>query len=468
MLFNSYEFLTFFTVAVFVYYAVPHRIRWMVLLAGSYYFYACWKLEYLSLILLSTLIDYGAAIAIAASNRSQRRKALLLLSLASNLGILFFFKYANFFSSSLQAAFGSFNIFVDVPVYTYLLPVGISFYTFQSMSYTIDVYRGSREPERHLGLFALYVAFFPQLVAGPIERSTHLLPQFGQKVSFNSDQVQAGLRLMLLGYFKKLVIADNLAVYVDAVFNTPDQVVGWPILIAGYFFGLQIYCDFSAYTDIARGAAKIMGFDLMENFRAPYLSKSVKEFWGRWHISLSTWFRDYVYLPLGGNRVGPLRWTGNILLVFVLSGLWHGANWTFVCWGLVHGIWMNVERGLKRVSLFRVPWVGWLVTFHVVTFSWFFFRAGNMGEFVTLMRHLVDIEPHNVWRVNHLIQPLQFIVAGLAAIWVVLYDCIRVDLFGLRQLQLPLPVRWVAMQVAIVLIMFLGAGDRSAFIYFQF
>ncbi len=340
MLFNSIEFLLFLPVVVLLYYALPHRYRWGLLLAASYYFYAAWKLEYLVLIIASTLIDYYAGLRMGAEEHQRKRRKFLYLSLAGNLGMLLGFKYFNFFSDSVRVALEQFNIFADTPHLEFLLPVGISFYTFQSMSYTIDLYRGERDVERHLGIFALYVAFFPQLVAGPIERSTHLLPQFRERVTFDYGRTTSGLRLILWGFFKKIVIADQLALFVQQVYGSPGEWSGPAVLLASYFFAFQIFCDFSAYTDIARGSARIMGFDLMENFNRPYFSRSIREFWARWHISLSTWFRDYLYIPLGGNRVVKWRWYYNLMVVFVVSGLWHGANWTFVAWGFLHGAYL--------------------------------------------------------------------------------------------------------------------------------
>ncbi|CAN5908465.1 hypothetical protein BH23GEM7_BH23GEM7_20090 [soil metagenome] len=349
MLFNSLQFLFFFPVVVALYFATPHRFRWTLLLAASYYFYACWKPEYLLLIIASTLVDYGAALGMGAAATQARRKAFLALSLGSNLGLLFAFKYFNFFNESARALFDQFNLFYGVPAFDVLLPVGISFYTFQTLSYTIDVYRGQREPERHLGIFALYVSFFPQLVAGPIERSTRLLPQFFEKHEFSADRVSSGLRLILWGFFKKIVIADRLAIYVNEVYGNPAGFDGPTLLLATYFFAFQIYCDFSAYSDIAIGAARVMGFELMQNFRRPYFARSIHEFWQRWHISLSTWFRDYVYIPLGGNRVPFWRWYVNLFAVFLVSGLWHGANWTFVVWGGLHGFYLVFSLMTRNV-----------------------------------------------------------------------------------------------------------------------
>lgn len=349
MLFNSLEFLLFFPVVVALYFATPARYRWILLLAASYYFYAAWKAEYLVLIIGSTVVDYWAGLRMGRHETRTGRRPFLIASVVTNLGVLFTFKYFNFFNDSVRAVLDRANIFYDVPAFELLLPVGISFYTFQSLSYSIDVYRGQKTPERHLGIFALYVAFFPQLVAGPIERSTHLLPQFFEQHRFEYDRAVDGLRLILWGFFKKLVIADRLAIYVNEVYGNPGAHSGGAIALATYFFAFQIYCDFSGYSDIAIGSARVMGYDLMDNFRRPYFAKSIREFWSRWHISLSTWFRDYVYVPLGGSRVATWVWYSNLMIVFLVSGLWHGANWTFVVWGGLHGTYMVVGLATQRL-----------------------------------------------------------------------------------------------------------------------
>jgi alginate O-acetyltransferase complex protein AlgI len=328
MLFNSLHFLFFFPFVVFIYFSIPHRYRWILLLIASYYFYMCWKAEYAILLLGSTTIDYCAGLWMGRLEKQAHRRLLLILSLAVNFGILFTFKYFNFFSDSVHAALAHWNIFYDVPAYRFLLPVGVSFYTFQSLSYVIDVYRRDIKPEKHFGIFALYVSFFPQLVAGPIERSGRLLPQFYPEHKFDYDRMRSGLVQMGWGFFKKLVIADRLAVMVNQVYGHLNDYTGIPLIIVMYAFALQIYCDFSGYSDIAVGAARVMGFDLMQNFRRPYLAKSIAELWQRWHISLTTWFRDYVYAALKG--VNDQAWARNIMIVFIASGLWHGANWTFI------------------------------------------------------------------------------------------------------------------------------------------
>jgi D-alanyl-lipoteichoic acid acyltransferase DltB (MBOAT superfamily) len=400
MIFNSLQFLFFFPVVVSLYFATPYRFRWILLLGASYYFYMCWKPEYVILIIASTLIDYFAGIQMAKTEAKSKRKKFLILSIISNLGILFSFKYFNFFSDSIRAVFNQFNIFYDIPAFNVLLPIGISFYTFQSMSYSIEVYRGKQKPERHLGIFALYVAFFPQLVAGPIERPGNLLPQFRRTYDFDYQRVTDGLRLMVWGFFKKLVIADSLALTVNQIYNNPTDYSGIPLIVATYFFAFQIYCDFSGYSDIAVGAARVMGFNLMQNFRQPYFSQSISEFWRRWHISLSSWFKDYLYISLGGNRVVKWRWYSNLLVVFLVVGLWHGANWTFVIWGGLHGFYrifsILTERIRKKLNHFihidQYPFIQKMlrifITFHLVLFAWIFFRANSLSDAIYIITHM--------------------------------------------------------------------------------
>jgi len=387
MTFTSPEFVIFFTAFVPLYFATPSRYRWIPLLTASYFFYAYGSGFYVVLIMITTFIDYLAARAIAASSDSRRRKLFLSASLTANLGTLFIFKYFNFFNQSLASLVGA---GYPISALHLILPIGISFYTFQSMAYTIDVYRGIVQPEKHLGIMATFVAFFPQLVAGPIERAPHILPQFRQRFRFDQARTVEGLRLILWGVFKKIVIADRLAIYVNTVYNAPQQYSGLPLIAATIFFAFQIYCDFSAYSDIAIGAAKILGFELMENFRQPYFSKSVREFWGRWHISLSTWFRDYLYIPLGGNRVTFNRHLLNLMIVFVVSGLWHGASWTFVIWGALHGLYIVGETILhRRETSFRLPAALKIaVTFALVLFAWIFFRANTFSDALYVVGHL--------------------------------------------------------------------------------
>ncbi len=401
MLFNSIQFIIFFIIVVLLYFIIPARFRWILLLCASYLFYMCWKVEYIILIITSTLIDYFAAIAIGKTESIAKKKIYLSISLFSNLGILFFFKYFNFFSKSLQSALNHYSIAYEALSLDVLLPVGISFYTFQTLSYTIEVYKGNKQVEKHFGIFALYVSFFPQLVAGPIERAKNLLPQFYINHKFDYIRVTNGLKLMAWGMFKKVVIADRLALFVDAVYgNTLYFNDGIILIIATVFFAFQVYYDFSGYSDIAIGAAQVLGFNLMENFKRPYFSKSIPEIWERWHISLTSWFRDYVYIPIGGNRVSIPRWFLNILIVFIICGLWHGANWTFVMWGALNGLLsiLSITTSSIRKKIVGLIGLAKLPTFYkcfqiILTFSlWcltvIFFRSNSISHAFYIFTHL--------------------------------------------------------------------------------
>jgi D-alanyl-lipoteichoic acid acyltransferase DltB (MBOAT superfamily) len=391
MLFNSIAFIIFIFIVFIIYPRLQHRQQNLFLLVASYVFYGYWDWRFNFLLLSSTIINFWIGRLIHASRAQGQRKRFLIASVVVNLGVLGFFKYCNFFLDSAASLLLSIGFQPNMPVLRVILPVGISFYTFQTMSYTIDIYRGKLEPTRTFLDFALFVAFFPQLVAGPIERARNLLPQIAQPRHVCSASVVQGLNLVLLGYFKKVAIADTLAPIVEGIFVSPEAMSSGQLWTGMYAFTFQIYGDFSGYTDIARGIAKMLGFELMENFNAPYLSRNISEFWRRWHISLSTWLRDYLYIPLGGNRIGKIRTYINLLLTMLLGGLWHGAAWNFVWWGLLHGIYLAVHRllfgdgkpGAARLSV--VP--GWVVesgkiflTFHVVGLTWIFFRSSDLGN----------------------------------------------------------------------------------------
>ncbi len=482
MIFNSFEYAVFFLAVVSLYFAIPYRFRWLLLLAASYYFYAAWRAEYLILIIISTLIDYGVGLGLGRARRQSTRRLLLVTSLSANLGILFLFKYFNLFNGSLRSAadllaLNGFNVPYNVPDLTWLLPVGISFYTFQSMSYSIDVFRGEQQPERHLGIFALYVAFFPQLVAGPIERSTQLLPQFYEKFVFDSERISSGLRLIAWGLFKKVVIADRLAFFVNSVYNSPGEQSGAALIVATYFFAFQILCDFSGYSDIAIGSARVLGFDLMQNFRRPYLSLSIAEFWRRWHISLSTWFRDYLYIPIGGNRVSGARWAFNILVVFVISGLWHGAAWTFVIWGALHGLYLLTGAALHRFTRGASVLFGWLwrtlcllVTFHAVCFAWIFFRANSLADAQYIIGHLfTNLDFRGYVGALGTAESVEFLLSlGLILFLVGVQIAEETVGVATRFPRLPASVRWGIYYAGAMLIFLLGVRGNEAFIYFQF
>jgi len=473
MLFNSVEYLAFFLIVGSIYFLLPFRLRWPLLLAASYYFYMSWKPAYIVLILISTCVDYSVGRALGNTGAPRARRRLLLVSLCTNLGILFAFKYFNFINRSLHGLFGFVGLPYAIPDLDVTLPVGLSFYTFQAMSHTIDVYRGNRQPERHLGRFALFVAFFPQLVAGPIERASHLVPQFLKDHHFDWERTSRGLQQILWGLFKKVVIADRAAMYVDAVYNNVDQHGGLSFMLATYLFAVQIYCDFSGYSDMAVGSARILGFDLMENFNLPYFSRSITEFWRRWHISLSTWLRDYLYISLGGNRISPKRTSFNLQATMLLGGLWHGANWTFVVWGGLQGLFLSLEKRLsgagdRFLGRLGVPVAGrnaiwWLWTFHLVCLSWVFFRANHIGDAFRILGSILG-NPGSLF-----IEPLVLTHCAVSVVVLIMVDLLQsrrnlYDWFGRRSLV----TRWACYYALIFSVALLGVDGGVQFIYFQF
>ncbi len=381
MLFNSWTYLIFLPTVIVLYYGLPHKARWPLLFVASCIFYAAFVPEYLLILFAVVLIDYFSALMIERSPDERRRRLFLGLSVFGNLGILFVFKYFNFFISNFQAmaeafGFGRSTFFLEI-----LLPIGLSFHVFQSLSYTIEVYYRRFRAERNLGIFAVYVLYFPQMVAGPIERPQNILPQLHQPSRFSWSNLRDGLDLILWGLFQKVVVADNLAVIVDRAYGAPEKHNGNFLFVATIYFSFQIYCDFAGYSNIARGSSRILGIELMKNFNYPYISRSVAEFWTRWHISLSGWFRDYVYIPLGGNRVSPAKRQRNVWIVFLTSGLWHGANWTFVVWGGLHALLVSFEGKIApRISWPRWPLGQQVRTFLLVSLAWIFFRANSVGE----------------------------------------------------------------------------------------
>ena len=484
MTFLSTGFFVFFAAVAGAYYLCPHRFRWALLLAASYLFYASFRAPHLAVLGFTTAVTYATGLAMgAAAPRSPRRRAWLFTALALDLGALLVFKYLGLFGRTADALLSAAGIGCRVPAIELALPVGISFYTFQALGYSIDVYRGDRPAERHLGLLALYCAFFPQLLSGPIERSTRLLPQLLRRVTPEYDRIASGMSLVLLGIFKKVVIADRLALYADEVFAHPAQHQGAPAVLAVYAFTVQIYCDFAGYSDMAIGLARILGFDLMANFERPYGARTITEFWRRWHISLSSWFRDYLYKPLGGNRCAKPRWLANLMIVFVVSGLWHGASWTFVAWGGLHGAYAiagaltagpraRIAEALRltRGAAARVhDVVRAIVVFHLVAFAWIFFKAATFEGAIAVVRACA----RGPFRLADL--PLQRLDAYELAIAAV--ACALLFAYELAQARRKWDgflrgaaayVRWPIYVAAISAILVFGVFGVTTFIYVQF
>jgi D-alanyl-lipoteichoic acid acyltransferase DltB (MBOAT superfamily) len=470
MLFNSLAFLVFFAVVFAVYLALPRRAQNVWLLAASYFFYGAWNWRFLGLILLSTAISFGAGLALGAIASPRWRRAVLTASIVADLGILGGFKYAGFFAESLEELLALFGVRVSAFTLDVVLPVGISFYTFQTMGYAIDVYRRQLPPARDPLDFALFVAFFPQLVAGPIERAANLLPQMARERHVTWEGIRSGAWLFLWGLFKKVVIADDLWPLVDSVYAADARSTGAEVLVASYAFGVLAYCDFSGYSDIARGTARILGFELMLNFDLPYFTKSLQDFWRRWHISLSSWLRDYLYIPLGGNRRHPSR---NLWLTMVLCGLWHGAGWNYVAFGAYHGTIMVLyrwtERWRERLLAFHAPAArrAWaiasiVITFHVVTLGWPVFRAETIGRTFELWAALATDPRLGLvaeWVPRFALLALPLAVVDGAQLVTGDLECVR---------RLPWPGRaavYAALATGIVL---LGEDFGEDFIYFQF
>ncbi|MBI1184812.1 MBOAT family protein [bacterium] len=469
MFFNSLEFLIFLPIVVLVYYLLPARWRWLWLLAASYYFYMSWKAIYALLIIGSTLVDFFAAKFIYQTHKKRHKQLWLGLSLLTNLGLLAVFKYYNFFRGEAAEWLVAHQLENWLPVLQLALPVGISFYTFQTLSYTIDVYYGRNKPEKHFGIFALYVSFFPQLVAGPIERFSHLGGQLKEYHPLVYSNFANGFRLVLFGLFVKMAIADNVSPIVDQVYEQYAKLSSQSIATGLFFYALQIYADFYGYSLIAVGAARLLGISLVDNFKAPYLARSVNEFWKRWHISLTTWFREYLYLPLGGNRVTHFRWLSNIMIVFVVSGLWHGANWTFIIWGAIHGLIYLLENlfgkitGIKTKNLPR--WLQLLAgakTFVVVVLAWVYFRA---PDFETANDILAKLFENNHSAESIAVAPVVWLLILLFAVFDIGLRNTRIDHWLATKNT---AVRWMCYAILLFGTMALGGVTNHPFIYFQF
>lgn len=479
MLFNSFAFLVFFPLVTILYFLLPHKFRWFLLLTASCVFYMFFIPQYIIILFVTITIDYWAGIKIA-SSAGAVRKRYLIISIISTILVLAIFKYANFLNSnvSMLAHFLHWNY--PIGALNIILPIGLSFHTFQSLSYVVEVYRGKHAPEKNFGIYALYVMFYPQLVAGPIERPQNILYQFYEHHKFNYEDAAGGLKQMAWGFFKKLVIADRLAAVINPVYNHPGHYSGGTLVFVTLLFAQQIYCDFSGYSDIAIGIARVMGFRLMKNFDSPYFSKSVSEFWNRWHISLSTWFRDYVYIPMGGSRVTKWRWYYNLFITFLLSGFWHGANWTFVIWGGLNGLYLITEIQTKpwrkklsnSIGLHHAPvlegYLQMFFTFVLISFAWIFFRANTLSDASLIISKIFSPDVFNI-NFSRFIDPYSLC---LCIGFILLLEFIqgyhkRINLVSYLA-EKPSYVRFAVYTVFLVVLLNFGIFSSKGFIYFQF
>ena len=476
MLFNSFHFVFFFIIVTTCYFILPQNKKWVLLLGSSCYFYMAFVPIYILILGFTIVIDYFAGIYIE-NSEGKRRKLFLIYSLIANIGVLAVFKYFNFLNDNFSFLMHGFGLKNPIPYLSILLPIGLSFHTFQAMSYTIEIYRGNQKAERHFGIYSLYVMFYPQLVAGPIERPQNLLHQFRERYNFEYERVVDGLKMMLWGFFKKIVIAERLAIYVNTVYNNPEQHNGTTLILATIFFALQIYCDFSAYSEIAIGAAKVMGYDLMTNFKRPYLSRNIAEFWKRWHISLSTWFKEYLYISLGGNRVSIPRWYLNLFIVFLISGLWHGANWTYIMWGAINGFYLvfaiiSMNFRNKISSFFRIKKsfkfnfvLQISTTFLLTCFAWIFFRANSIDDALLIIEKIFTSQG------SLFIENPSMIIYSFLAIFILFFVEIKQEYykgnFSFTKNSNWL-IRILSYAFLLILIFLIGVFDGGQFIYFQF
>ena len=479
MLFNSFQFLFFFPIVVVIYFLLPQKFRWLHLLIASCLFYAAFIPAYLLILLLTIVVDYFAGILIENASGKQR-KLFLIVSIFANVGILAVFKYYNFFIENINSLSQLLGITANpLPYWKIILPIGLSFHTFQAMSYTIEIYRGNQKAERHFGIYSLYVMFFPQLVAGPIERPQNLLHQFKIKHEFSSQNLLDGLRLVGWGLFKKVVIADRLSVYVGAVYENPSEYHFLNLMIATVFFSIQIYCDFSGYSDMAIGIAKVMGFDLMINFKRPYFATNIQSFWKKWHISLSTWFRDYLYIGLGGNRVSVNRTYLNVSIIFLVSGFWHGANWTFIVWGGLHAfyivIYMLKEKFFQsnKPNSFLKNASGLIFTYLIVCLAWVFFRASNVTDGLLIIKNMLFLNQDHSF-LSSLGETGKNASFGMSSI-VIVVSMIFYMFFiekkfppNLETFNNKKYADVLFMATNLVLVVCLGVFQKASFIYFQF
>ncbi len=483
----SLPFFVFLFIVISIYFLAPKRFRWVVLLAASYYFYGTFKIQYVFILAFSTIVAYSTALLMERQPSTSGKRKILLAGCICNLGILFLFKYYNFFSDSIAIILNKFNLSFQSHFIRLVVPVGISFYIFQIVSYMIDVYRGTKTAERHLGFFALYVSFFPKLLAGPIERAKQFLPQLHEYHRWDWERVTNGFKLMVWGLFKKMGVADRLAVFVDTVFNNLNVYEGPSLALASVFYSFQIYCDFSGYTDIAIGISQVFGFKLTDNFDRPYVARSVAEFWRRWHISFSTWLRDYLTYPSAETALIRHDFDGNLMVVFLVCGLWHGANWTFVVWGFIHGIFLvnglisrSIRSRINRtLGLDSAPtihrYLQICITFILVSLAWIFFRAASIHDALYVVTHL-----HTGW--TNIFKEAGFesmillgrpksqfiiILASLAFVWLIHFI---EDHNAMRSMlsEKPFYLRWPVYYVMLIAVLLLSAPGSQKYIYFQF
>ncbi|MCB9034319.1 MAG: MBOAT family protein [Chitinophagales bacterium] len=469
MLLNSLDFAIFLPIVLILYWIIGSKrvkLQNILLLIASYIFYGWWDWRFLSLIFISSIVDYTVGNKIHQTEDNKKRKYLLIISLIVNLGFLGFFKYANFFIDSFNNSFNFLGIPIQGSLLNIILPVGISFYTFQTLSYTIDIYKRQLEPSENILNFLTFVSFFPQLVAGPIERASNLLPQFSKNRDLTYAYFSQGFKYIVFGFFMKVVVADRAAIYVNAVYNNVVNHDGITFVFATLAFCFQIYGDFAGYSLIAIGTAKFFGFDLMTNFNRPYFSTSVKQFWTRWHISLSTWFRDYLYIPLGGNKTTKPRWLSNLFITFLISGLWHGANWTFVIWGALNGFYLIIESVLFKKR--KTNALNLIITFILINFAWIFFRANSVNDAFTVIK---DIFTNSGRLYIGEGEDVTSLLYTIMAITMLLFVETFQEYFS-NLLQKPILknryVKMTAYAILIFIILYLGVFDESQFIYFQF
>jgi len=479
MLFNSIQFVIFFIAVTSAFFALPHRFRWLLLLAASCYFYMAFVPIYILILFFTIVVDYFAGILLEDA-KEKNKKPYLIASLFANIGVLAIFKYYNFINENITQLLGAFSFSNPIPYLKILLPIGLSFHTFQAMSYTIEVYRGNHKAERNFGIYALYVMFYPQLVAGPIERPQNILHQFHQEQFFNYDRVASGLRLMAWGFFKKIVVADRLAIIVDTVYKDPESHTGKTILIAIVCFAFQIFSDFSAYSDIAIGSARVMGYDLMKNFNNPFVSKNVTEFWRRWHISLSTWFNDYLFTPFIVSKRDWGKWAvvGGLFLTFFLSGIWHGAGWTFVIYGVMHGLATIYEfltkKSRKKVSKkmprFLYDNISMVLTFLFVSISWIFFRAETIHKAFYVLTHLfTDFFKSNPYGFIFDDIAKRDLMLGFVFVVFMLFVEKKKEMQALdRFTEMHFLLRWSVYLLFFIIMLVFGVFENKQFIYFQF